>query len=206
MASNSILSSNPLMTKTKGSSCFSTLPPTVSTISLKEPTKGSGGESSVVEAKGSSSTLSTLPSITTTISLTGTTKGSGEESLMDKAKKFLSHYKMGIQLLFKNRREAKAIQKALVAENRSWTRREYQLITLASKDIRKLFPFLTILFILPESIPFLLIFAPGLVPSTCILPSQEVSVFFLVTRTFFSPLPFISLPTYPLFIFPRRND
>ncbi|RKP11756.1 hypothetical protein BJ684DRAFT_12495, partial [Piptocephalis cylindrospora] len=46
-------------------------------------------------------------------------------------------------------------------------------MTRAQADFRKLFPFLTVLVILPESIPFLLLFAPGLVPSTCILPSQN---------------------------------
>ncbi|KAI8065217.1 LETM1-like protein-domain-containing protein [Gongronella butleri] len=38
--------------------------------------------------------------------------------------------------------------------------------------MRKLIPFGILLFILPESIPFFVVFVPGLIPSTCIKHSQ----------------------------------
>ena len=54
------------------------------------------------------------------------------------------------------------------------SRPEFRLVSTSGRDMRKLAPFLMVLVIAPELIPFLLVFAPGMIPSTCILPDQEL--------------------------------
>ncbi|KAI9591146.1 LETM1-like protein-domain-containing protein [Syncephalis fuscata] len=97
--------------------------------------------------------------------------GDAEKTLGEKIKFYARHYLQGLKQVFVNRKEANATRQR-IAGGQIMTRADYQMITRASADIRKLLPFIGILIILPESIPLLLIFAPGLVPSTCILPSQ----------------------------------
>jgi hypothetical protein len=42
-------------------------------------------------------------------------------------------------------------------------------------DARKLLPFFTVLFFVPETLPFLMVWSPGFLPSTCMSESQIVS-------------------------------
>ncbi|KAI9297511.1 hypothetical protein K502DRAFT_340106 [Neoconidiobolus thromboides FSU 785] len=94
-----------------------------------------------------------------------------EKGFMDKFKELFYFYKNGIKLIFKNRKEA-SLLKAKQNQGEVLTRREFQLIYNSGKDMKKLIPFGLLLLILPESIPFVLVFAPQFVPSTCITEEQ----------------------------------
>ncbi|KAI8057013.1 LETM1-like protein-domain-containing protein [Syncephalis plumigaleata] len=99
--------------------------------------------------------------------------GDTEKTMGEKIKFYARHYFNGLKQVFVNRSEASEIRKR-ISQGHTMTRADYQLMTRASGDVRKMLPFLLVLIVLPESIPFLLLFAPGLVPSTCILPSQLI--------------------------------
>lgn len=69
----------------------------------------------------------------------------------------------------KNRiREAKA-----KGEDVSMTRSETRFVRQYKRDLLKLLPFVLTLAVLEEAIPFIVLYAPGLLPSTCLLPSQR---------------------------------
>jgi len=92
--------------------------------------------------------------------------------LYQQAKKLITFYKDGIKLLWANHQTAKALKHKVSKEGHVLTRDEFQLIHLSEKDMVKLIPFAAIFCILAESIPLIVIFAPGLVPSTCVTDSQ----------------------------------
>ncbi|KAJ1964002.1 hypothetical protein H4R35_007185, partial [Dimargaris xerosporica] len=50
---------------------------------------------------------------------------------------------------------------------------KYPQLRQSQQDLRKVIPFAFIALILPESIPFLIVFAPGLIPSTCVTANQR---------------------------------
>ncbi|CEH12193.1 LETM1 AND EF-HAND DOMAIN-CONTAINING PROTEIN ANON-60DA, MITOCHONDRIAL [Ceraceosorus bombacis] len=94
-------------------------------------------------------------------------------------------YWAGLKSIWANRTRAKEIQ-ARVAARRAegkleanelgmnWE--EKQLIQVHHSDMRKVPLFVAILLILEELLPLLVIYAPGLLPSTCILPSQAAKI------------------------------
>ncbi|KAI0233571.1 hypothetical protein L0F63_002623 [Massospora cicadina] len=88
--------------------------------------------------------------------------------ILEKAKSFVKFYKDGLCKLFENRTKAMK----LINQNKQLTWREQQLVRTSAQDFRKLFPFGVILLILPEAIPFLVIYVPAMVPSTVIRENQ----------------------------------
>ncbi|CAM0139872.1 hypothetical protein VKS41_007216 [Umbelopsis sp. WA50703] len=92
--------------------------------------------------------------------------------LYQEAKKLMTFYKDGIKLLWANNKTAKSLKDKVEREGYVLSRDEYQLIKISEKDMIKLIPFAAIFLILAESIPLFVMFAPGLVPSTCVTPGQ----------------------------------
>ncbi|KAG0170700.1 hypothetical protein DFQ28_006667 [Apophysomyces sp. BC1034] len=92
--------------------------------------------------------------------------------LIKQSKELLAFYKGGLKLLWANSKEAKALKQKVEKGGYVLNRSEFQLVHQSSKDMLKLIPFGIVVLILPESIPLLVIFAPGLVPSTCVKESQ----------------------------------
>ncbi|KAI9290363.1 LETM1-like protein-domain-containing protein [Umbelopsis sp. AD052] len=92
--------------------------------------------------------------------------------LYQQTKKLMTFYKDGIKLLWANHKTTKSLKEKVSKEGHVLTRDEFQLIHLSEKDMIKLIPFAAIFLILAESIPLVVMFAPGLVPSTCVTPSQ----------------------------------
>ncbi|KAK0543650.1 hypothetical protein OC845_006017 [Tilletia horrida] len=86
-------------------------------------------------------------------------------------------YWNGVKQIFRNRTRVKEIQ-ARVAQpgGAALSREESQLIRIHNSDMRKLPLFLAIVLILEELLPLVVIYAPGLLPSTCILPSQMTKI------------------------------
>ncbi|CAG8470186.1 2843_t:CDS:2 [Paraglomus occultum] len=89
-----------------------------------------------------------------------------------RAKEMAIFYKNGIKQLFANYRLSAALVRKFRKEFSDLNRREIQLIRTTRRDMKRLLPFGLMLIIIPEAIPFVIYFAPGLIPSTCILPAQ----------------------------------
>ncbi|KAI9468983.1 MAG: LETM1-like protein-domain-containing protein [Benjaminiella poitrasii] len=71
-----------------------------------------------------------------------------------------------------NNKTAKALLQRVATEGYELDRSEFQLIHQSKKDMVKLIPFGFIFMILPESIPLFVIYAPGMIPSTCLTEKQ----------------------------------
>ncbi|KAG2173325.1 hypothetical protein INT43_004699 [Umbelopsis isabellina] len=95
--------------------------------------------------------------------------------MFQEAKKLMNFYKDGIKLLWANNKTAKSLKEKVEKEGYVLSRDEYQLIKISEKDMIKLIPFAAVFLILAEAIPLIVAFAPSLVPSTCVTPTQIVS-------------------------------
>jgi LETM1 and EF-hand domain-containing protein 1 len=89
-------------------------------------------------------------------------------------------YYNGVKEIWKDRKIVADLRKT-IAEREStsgegvrWI--EQAVITRHGADLRKLPLFLAILLILEEILPLLVIYAPSLLPSTCVLPSQSTKM------------------------------
>ncbi|KAK9729518.1 hypothetical protein K7432_000203 [Basidiobolus ranarum] len=97
--------------------------------------------------------------------------GKANVTTLERFKELLVFYKNGIKKTFSNKKAAKVL-KAKQAAGQELTRKEFQLVSGAFSDSRKLVPFAFLLILFPEAIPFVLVFAPSVVPSTCITETQ----------------------------------
>jgi LETM1 and EF-hand domain-containing protein 1 len=82
-------------------------------------------------------------------------------------------YYQGVKLIFRRRRDIAIINSRIKSGGAPLTRAEYRLIHTQKDDINKVIPFLIIALLLEEVIPLIAIYAPFMLPSTCILPSQR---------------------------------
>ncbi|KAJ1652373.1 hypothetical protein IWQ61_007281 [Dispira simplex] len=96
-----------------------------------------------------------------------------EPSFMEKTKKLFRFYWNGIKQIQRNRVTAKQLTQKM-NRGEALSRSEFLLIHRASSDVKKVIPFVVVAIILPELLPFLLVFAPGMFPSTCVTEEQLV--------------------------------
>ncbi|KAJ3214515.1 hypothetical protein HDU67_001539 [Dinochytrium kinnereticum] len=96
-------------------------------------------------------------------------------SLVDKITHFVKEgarmskqYFNGAKILYRNAQEVKMIRKELKDASRDLTRKEFLLVKTTESDVKKLFPFFFTLLLVPESLPFFLIWMPSFFPSTCL--------------------------------------
>ncbi|KIJ39466.1 hypothetical protein M422DRAFT_32714 [Sphaerobolus stellatus SS14] len=87
-------------------------------------------------------------------------------------------YYGGVKTIFTSRKEVVAMQKRVKdarakGEDVSLTRREARFIKTYKQDIMRLFPFIITVLIAEEAVPFLILWAPKILPSTCLLPTQH---------------------------------
>ncbi|TKY85460.1 hypothetical protein EX895_005622 [Sporisorium graminicola] len=92
------------------------------------------------------------------------------------AKYLFKFYFNGVKQIWANRTLVKAVQARVAGGGAALTREESQLIRTHESDMRKLPLFLFILLILEEALPLVVIWAPSLLPSTCILPNQLIKI------------------------------
>ncbi|KAG6908387.1 hypothetical protein DXG01_004816 [Tephrocybe rancida] len=92
---------------------------------------------------------------------------------LHKAIQIAKFYYNGVKLIFIRRKEINLIRARIKAGGSLLTRAEYRLIRTQKSDINKVVPFLFIALLLEEIIPLIAIYAPFMLPSTCILPSQR---------------------------------
>lgn len=92
------------------------------------------------------------------------------------AKYLFKFYFNGVKQIWANRTQVKAVQARVAGGGAPLSREESQLIRTHQADMRKLPLFLFILLILEEALPLVVIWAPSLLPSTCILPNQLTKI------------------------------
>ncbi|KAJ3030503.1 UNVERIFIED_CONTAM: hypothetical protein HDU68_008791 [Siphonaria sp. JEL0065] len=94
------------------------------------------------------------------------------------SKAMVSLYYNGSKQLFRNSKEASSLIKQkreieTAGGNVQWTRSQYLMVKQTEIDMKKLPPFLILLLLVPESIPFVLVFSPSMIPSTCVSEAQK---------------------------------
>ncbi|KAK9768021.1 hypothetical protein K7432_001658 [Basidiobolus ranarum] len=89
----------------------------------------------------------------------------------ERMKELARFYKNGLKQVWINNEKTKLL-KIKQSQGYQLTRKEFQLVSKAPKDFRKLIPFGLLALVLPEVIPLIIGFAPGFVPTTCVTSSQ----------------------------------
>ncbi|ORX88707.1 LETM1-domain-containing protein [Basidiobolus meristosporus CBS 931.73] len=89
----------------------------------------------------------------------------------EKMKELARFYKNGLKQVWVNNEKTKLL-KIRQSQGYQLTRKEFQLVSKAPRDFRKLIPFGMLALVLPEVIPLIIGFAPRFVPSTCVTASQ----------------------------------
>lgn len=102
------------------------------------------------------------------------------KALWENIKYLFRFYYNGVKQIWKDRALVQAKRKEIADRVTAgkggalWS--EKAMIELHQSDVRKLPLFLAILLILEEVLPLVVIYAPSLLPSTCILPSQSLKM------------------------------
>ncbi|KAJ7755695.1 hypothetical protein DFH07DRAFT_743017 [Mycena maculata] len=82
-------------------------------------------------------------------------------------------YFRGTKLVYTRSKIARDIRKRIQANGAPLERWEHRMLHTQSADMKRLVPFVLIALVLEEIIPLIVLYAPGMLPSTCILPSQH---------------------------------
>ncbi|KAI0321091.1 hypothetical protein OF83DRAFT_1101517 [Amylostereum chailletii] len=93
--------------------------------------------------------------------------------LWHQVKELFKFYLRGIKLINTHRVQVREMRERVKAGGEPLSRWESRFIQTYQQDLVKLVPFLTILLVLEEVIPLIVLYAPGMLPSTCVLPSQR---------------------------------
>ncbi|KAJ7039254.1 hypothetical protein C8F04DRAFT_1034027 [Mycena alexandri] len=82
-------------------------------------------------------------------------------------------YFRGVKLIYTRAGIARDIKARVAAGGAPLQRWEHSMMHTQSADVKRLVPFVIIALILEEVIPLIAMWAPGMLPTTCILPSQR---------------------------------
>lgn len=93
--------------------------------------------------------------------------------LIHQGKELFKFYWNGLKLINSNRQLSKEIERRVRVKGIPMTRWETVFVRTNKQDLVKLIPFLLILLILEEALPLFVLYAPFLLPSTCLLVSQR---------------------------------
>ncbi|KAL5485003.1 hypothetical protein ACEPAI_7645 [Sanghuangporus weigelae] len=93
--------------------------------------------------------------------------------LFHQAKELFKFYVAGLKYVGVHWKEVRAIQQRVKSGGPPLTWREHRFILTNRSDRIKLVPFLVIVLIVEELIPLIVLYVPGMLPSTCVLPSQR---------------------------------
>jgi len=85
----------------------------------------------------------------------------------------MKFYFRGIRMVMRNSQRTKEMQKRVAEGGHPLSRWEMRFIQAYRQDMKRLIPFLLIVLIIEEIVPLIALYAPGMLPSTCILPSQR---------------------------------
>ncbi|KAF9650925.1 hypothetical protein BDM02DRAFT_3185071 [Thelephora ganbajun] len=93
--------------------------------------------------------------------------------LWHQAKEYFKFYLRGLKLVSTHRTKVSEILTRVKAGGEPLSRWETRFIETHRADVRKLVPFVLVLVTLEELVPLMVLYAPFMLPSTCILPSQR---------------------------------
>ncbi|PFH51987.1 hypothetical protein AMATHDRAFT_74497 [Amanita thiersii Skay4041] len=96
--------------------------------------------------------------------------------IMHKGIQLAKFYYRGVKLIYLRRKQMHAIQSRIKLGGAPLTRSEHRFIITQKDDVNKVVPFIFIALLLEEVIPLIAIYAPSMLPSTCILPSQRIRI------------------------------
>lgn len=96
--------------------------------------------------------------------------------LYHQAKELFKFYWAGLKYIFAHRKEVKRIQERIKNGGSPLTWREHRFILENNSDMIKLVPFILTIVVIEEIIPLIVMYVPGMLPSTCILPSQKARI------------------------------
>ncbi|KZV95144.1 hypothetical protein EXIGLDRAFT_735914 [Exidia glandulosa HHB12029] len=82
-------------------------------------------------------------------------------------------YVRGVRLIAANVRTARDLRKRVRSGGAPLTRPEWLLVHTSKDDVKRVVPFVLVACILEEALPFIVLYFPGFLPSTCTLPSQK---------------------------------
>jgi len=94
-------------------------------------------------------------------------------TLWHQAKELFKFYFRGLKLVIKHRSQAQVIQARVKAGGVPLSRWESRFIQTNNSDLARLVPFVAIVLVVEEVIPLIVLYAPGMLPSTCLLASQR---------------------------------
>jgi len=92
---------------------------------------------------------------------------------MHQAWQLFKFYLAGLKLILANGKEVNLIKDRIHNGGSPMSWRELRFIRTFNSDRNKLVPFVLTIVVIEEIIPLIVLYAPGLLPSTCILPSQR---------------------------------
>jgi len=95
------------------------------------------------------------------------------QALWHQFKEIFKFYLRGIKMIWSHRKRVNEIEARVKAGGEPLGRWEARFIENYRIDAKKLIPFLLILAIIEEIIPLIVLYAPFMLPSTCVLPSQR---------------------------------
>ncbi|KAA1474262.1 hypothetical protein DENSPDRAFT_840837 [Dentipellis sp. KUC8613] len=92
--------------------------------------------------------------------------------LYHQAKEMFKFYWRGLKLFNTHRLQVREIKERVKNGGRAMDRWETRFVRTYNQDAMKMIPFVLIVLIVEEIIPLIAIYAPFMLPSTCIMPSQ----------------------------------
>ncbi|KAI9209310.1 LETM1-like protein-domain-containing protein [Polychytrium aggregatum] len=92
-----------------------------------------------------------------------------------KSRDFVKQYYNGSRVLMRESKLAGELRKKRDRQGYQLTRAEHVLVHKSAMDVRKTIPFFITLVVLPESLPFLMVYQPHFFPSTCLSAEQWIT-------------------------------
>ncbi|KAG2153682.1 uncharacterized protein EDB93DRAFT_1134125 [Suillus bovinus] len=85
----------------------------------------------------------------------------------------LKFYFRGLKAINTHRKQAAAIRSRIATGGAALSRAESRFIRTFQQDALKLIPFVIVVVVMEELIPFIALYVPRMLPSTCVLPGQR---------------------------------
>ncbi|KAJ7188467.1 hypothetical protein C8R46DRAFT_1054774 [Mycena filopes] len=98
------------------------------------------------------------------------------KSTLHKMLQIAKFYFRGVKLIYTRAGIARDIRARVASGGTPLQRWEHSMMHTQRADVKRLVPFVIIALILEEIIPLIALWAPGMLPTTCVLPSQRIRI------------------------------